>query len=305
MKVIDLFAGVGGLSLGFEKNGFEVVFSNEIDKEISYTYKKNFPRTECLTEDITKLNYKKYLSKYRNKISVLIGGPPCQGLSQKGQRNFFEDKRNYLFKYFLEITEYINPEFILIENVPGLITAENGYFFKQISQTLNKFNYDIDAKILHANKFGVPQIRKRAFILCRKNKLNFKLNNTNNRETKLSDSIDDLPELKSGEGNLFVPYNKKPFSMYQKEMRLNSKGVWNHVATKHSKTAIYRMKYMKINGTRLDLPEDHRTKSIYSGTWSRLNPNGYAKTITTRFDTPSSGQFTLPHQNRCLTIVFS
>ena len=170
------------------------------------------------------------------------------------------------------------------------------------SQTLNKFNYDIDAKILHANKFGVPQIRKRAFILCRKNKLNFKLNNTNNRETKLSDSIDDLPELKSGEGNLFVPYNKKPFSMYQKEMRLNSKGVWNHVATKHSKTAIYRMKYMKINGTRLDLPEDHRTKSIYSGTWSRLNPNGYAKTITTRFDTPSSGQFTLPHQNRCLTI---
>ena len=62
------------------------------------------------------------------------------------------------------------------------------------------------------------------------------------------------------------------------------------------------MKYMKINGTRLDLPEDHRTKSIYSGTWSRLNPNGYAKTITTRFDTPSSGQFTLPHQNRCLTI---
>ena len=186
MKVIDLFAGVGGLSLGFEKNDFEIVFSNEIDKEISYTYKKNFPKTECLTEDITKLNYKKHLSKYRNKISVIIGGPPCQGLSQKGQRNFFGDKRNYLFKYFLEIIEYINPEFVLIENVPGLITAKNSYFFNQISQTLNKLNYDIDAKILHADKFGVPQIRKRAFILCKKNKLNFKLPKTNTRETKFS-----------------------------------------------------------------------------------------------------------------------
>ena len=85
-------------------------------------------------------------------------------------------------------------------------------------------------------------------------------------------------------------------------MRKNSKGVWNHISTKHSKIALERMKFMKIGGVRTDLPKEHLTKSIFSGTWSRINPNSFVRTITTRFDTPSSGQFTLPNQDRCLTV---
>ena len=80
MNVIDLFSGVGGLSLGFEQNGFNVIFANEIDENIAFSYKKNFPNTECLTQDIEKLDLKKEFSRFYNKVSVVCGGPPCQGL---------------------------------------------------------------------------------------------------------------------------------------------------------------------------------------------------------------------------------
>jgi DNA (cytosine-5)-methyltransferase 1 len=302
MKVIDLFSGVGGLSLGFKNNGFEVVLANEINKNISYTYKKNFPKTECLVEDVNKIDLKKNFSRFKNKISLIVGGPPCQGMSQKGQRKWLEDDRNFLFKKFLSIVEIVSPEFVLIENVPNLITAHNGYFVNQIKKILLDFSYDSDSKIIKAENFGVPQKRKRAFILCRKNKLNFKLPETNNKKTILSEAIDDLPVLASGQGDEFTNYNNEAKSEYQKLMRRNSLGVWNHVATKHSRIALSRMKFLKIDGSMLDLPKSERTKSIHSGTWSRMNPNSFSKTITTRFDTPSSGQFTLPFQDRCITV---
>ncbi len=302
MNVIDLFSGVGGLSLGFEQNGFKVLFANEIDKSIAFSYKKNFPKTECLTKNIEQIDLKKEFSRFTNKISVVCGGPPCQGLSQKGKRHWFKDKRNFLFINFLEVVKIVNPSFVLIENVPNLITANEGYFLKEIEMIFNNLNYKINAKILHANKFGVPQIRKRAFILARKKDINFQLNESNNRTTVFQDSVSDLPELKSGEGEEFINYVKKPLNLYQQSMRKNSNGIWNHVSTKHTKLALERMKFMKIGGTRTDLPKEHLTGSIYSGTWSRIVPNSFARTITTRFDTPSSGQFTLPFQDRCLTV---
>ena len=302
MNVIDLFSGVGGLSLGFEQNGFNVIFANEIDENIAFSYKKNFPNTECLTKDIKKLDLKKEFSRFSNKISVVCGGPPCQGLSQKGKRNWFQDKRNFLFKNFLEVVKIVNPSYVLIENVPNLITAYDGYFLKEIEKIFEDLNYKINAKILHANKFGVPQIRKRAFILARKKDINFELDETNNTTTSFQDSVSDLPELKSGEGKEFFDYIKKPHNTYQRKMRKNSKGIWNHLSTNHTALALKRMKFMKIGGMRTDLPKEHHTGSIYSGTWSRIIPNTFARTITTRFDTPSSGQFTLPYQDRCLTV---
>ena len=120
MNVIDLFSGVGGLSLGFEQNGFNVIFANEINKDISYSYKKNFPKTECLTKDILQVDLKKEFSRFKKKVSIIIGGPPCQGLSQKGKRKWFSDKRNFLFNNFLHIVEIVQPEFVLIENVSTL-----------------------------------------------------------------------------------------------------------------------------------------------------------------------------------------
>jgi DNA (cytosine-5)-methyltransferase 1 len=101
---------------------------------------------------------------------------------------------------------------------------------------------------------------------------------------------------------VFFEYEGKPKSKYQKKLRGNSKGIYNHISTNHSKLAIERLKLIPKGKGREVLPPEHRTRSIYSGTWSRLIEDSVAATITTRFDTPSSGLFTHPILNRCLTV---
>lgn len=130
-KVIDLFAGVGGMSLGFEMAGFDVVLANEYDKEIAEAYIKNHPNTKMIAKDITSLSLEETFSGYRGKIDVVIGGPPCQGFSQKGQRKTIHDERNFLFKYYVKVVELVQPRYFVMENVPNLLTAEKCYFKKR------------------------------------------------------------------------------------------------------------------------------------------------------------------------------
>lgn len=302
MKVIDLFAGVGGLSLGFSQAGFEVVYANEYDKSIAAAYQKNHPKTIVDSTDIRDVNFEKVFRPYQGKVDVVVGGPPCQGFSQKGKRIGINDKRNFMFQQFVKVVKIVEPEFFLLENVPNILSSENGYFGKQIIDTFTKLGYEVTAKVLKAENFGVPQTRRRAVFLGRKGKLNFELPDSNGKRTTVSDAIDDLPQLKSGEGKNEQSYARAPQNSFQKSMRVKSSGVRNHLATKHSKVALERLTFISLNGTKDDLPARHRTKSIHSGTWTRLKPNGFSRTITTRFDTPSSGQFTLPFQDRCLTV---
>ena len=95
--VIDLFAGVGGLSLGFEMRGFNVLVANEYDKSIAAAYTANHKNTKMIVGDITSLDLDKTFGPYKGKVDVVIGGPPCQGFSQKGQRKTIHDERNFLF----------------------------------------------------------------------------------------------------------------------------------------------------------------------------------------------------------------
>lgn len=302
MRVIDLFAGVGGLSLGFEQAGFEVLFANEYDKSIANAYKKNNPNVEVNTDDIRNINFDNVFSKYIGKVDVVMGGPPCQGFSQKGKRIGLSDERNFMFMQFVKVVALIKPKYFLLENVPNILSAENGFFKEQIINEFNKLGYDIKSKILKAESFGVPQTRRRAVFIGKLGKLKIDIPNGNNQKTTVKDAISDLPKLKSGEGLDFYEYQTNPTSAYQKEMRKNSNGIYNHRATNHSDIALQRLKLIGVNGSKEDLPPNHRTKSIHSGTWSRLKANGFARTITTRFDTPSSGQFTLYDQDRCITI---
>ena len=302
MKVIDLFAGVGGLSQGFIAEGFEVVYANEYDKSIAEAYKFNHPNTIVDTTDITKIDFDKTFKPFRNKVSVVMGGPPCQGFSQKGKRIGLDDERNFMFKKFAKVVEIVQPEFFLLENVPNILTSEGGYFKDEIIRYFNDLGYDVKAKILKAENFGVPQTRRRAVFLGRKKKLDIDIPDGNNQRTTVMEALDDLPELKSGQGDEIQFYKTPSKNRFQKLMRKRSKKIHNHVSTKHSQLALERLKFVKLNTTRHDLPEEHKTKSIHSGTWTRLKPDGFARTITTRFDTPSSGQFTLPYQDRCVTV---
>ena len=106
-KVIDLFAGVGRLSLGFENSGFAVVLANEYDPSIAAAYEKNHKGTKMICGDITSLDLQNTFSDYAGKVDVIIGGPPCQGFSQKGQRKTIHDERNFLFKYYVKVVELV------------------------------------------------------------------------------------------------------------------------------------------------------------------------------------------------------
>lgn len=304
-KVIDLFAGVGGMSLGFEMAGFDVVLANEYDKEIAEAYVKNHPNTKMIAEDITSLSLEEVFSEYQGKVDVIIGGPPCQGFSQKGQRKTIHDERNFLFKYYVKVVELVQPKYFVMENVPNLLTAEKGYFKKEIEEMFRKLGYILNSDVLNAADYGVPQNRRRAVIIGKK---------TDNAEEKVVlppktkeqvtiwDAISDLAYLESGEGESEQKYKLEAQSVYQKDMRKDSERLCNHQATKHSKLALERLKLLPPEMGKEVLPQEHLTKSIYSGTWSRMVKNDVSVTITTRFDTPSSGRFTHPYLDRAITV---
>ena len=300
LKAIDLFAGVGGLSCGFEMAGFKVALAIEHDESIALAYKENHPDTELVIADMQRVKFTNY-SKLKN-IDIVMGGPPCQGLSQKGQRLSVNDERNYLFKHFIRAIEYFQPKFFLMENVPNIISTAKGFFKQEIIAEFHRLGYDVTARILNAADFGVPQSRKRAFFLGQKTHLQIDLPESNGMRTSVKDAIYDLPFIESGEGKDLYDYSSPAHNSYQTLMRKESKGVYNHIATRHSKVALERLSLIPKGAGRDVLPSHHRTKSIYSGTWSRLIEDKLSATITTRFDTPSSGLFTHPVLDRCITV---
>lgn len=301
IKFIDLFSGAGGLSLGLKNCGFESVLANDIDQNFCETYKKNNPLVNVSCFDIAREELKPVFEKFKG-VDLVVGGPPCQGFSQKGNRQGLKDERNYLFKKFLDVVRITDPKVVLMENVPNLLSTSNGYFKSQIVSYFEKLNYRCSYKILNAYDYGVPQKRKRAFIIASRTKKDFIFPVPVKYNVNVFDAISDLPKLNSGEGDFFIEYSLSPISNFQKKMRIDSKGIYNHIATNHSKMALYKLSFIPKLGDKNHLPMELRTKSLHSGTWSRIDPSKPSRTITTRFDTPSSGQFTLNDQNRCLTV---
>ncbi len=301
LRIIDLFAGVGGLSQGFISKGFEVEFAVEYNREIAKSYQLNHKKTIVYNEDVSKIDLEKLKSKHTD-IEVVVGGPPCQGFSQKGKRLSVDDERNYLFKRFIDIVDTFKPKYFVLENVPNILTTANGFFKHEIIGGFEKIGYTVNSKMLNAADFGIPQNRKRAFFLGSLSGDLLEFPKPKKKKTSVKEAIYDLPFIESGEGEAFFQYEKPATSTYQKKLRKNSKGIYNHISTKHSKIAIERLALIPKGKGREVLPKKHRTKSIYSGTWSRLKEDEIAATITTRFDTPSSGLFTHPILNRCLTV---
>ena len=300
--VIDLFAGVGGLSLGFEMEGFDILLANEFDQSIATAYKENQKSTNVVVGDITSLDLSKVFGEYVNKIDVVIGGPPCQGFSQKGKRKTINDERNFLFKHYVEVVKFVKPKYFVMENVPNLLTAEKGFFLNEIKGLFKGYGYSIRYGVLNAADYGVPQNRRRAIIIGKYLATPPELPLPCKQKVTIWDAISDLAYLESGEGEFEQEYRNSPKSDYEKKMRKGSKILYNHMATKHSALALERLSLIPPNAGKEILPKEHITKSVYSGTWSRMKQNDVAVTITTRFDTPSSGKFTHPFLNRAITV---
>jgi DNA (cytosine-5)-methyltransferase 1 len=171
ISYLSLFSGIGGFELGFENSSsqkpetnpsqsrFQCVGFSEIDALATKIYQRHFPDHKAFGE-IESLNISAL-----PKIDLLVGGFPCQSFSMAGLRGGFEDKRGYLFFSIARILDKKQPRFVLLENVQGLLSHEGGETFRQILAVLDELGYDLQWQVLNSKDFGVPQNRKRIYIV--------------------------------------------------------------------------------------------------------------------------------------------
>ena len=172
-KVVDLFCGAGGLHMGFERAGYDIRLCVDNDNLVERTHKRNFPNIPFINEDIRKLSsdeIKKYLGG--RKVDVVIGGPPCQGFSTIGKRvssnpetRAKHDPRNELVLTYARLIRELQPKFIVMENVKGILTMKGGTYLVTVLKELKDAGYEVDYRLINMADYGVPQIRERVIII--------------------------------------------------------------------------------------------------------------------------------------------
>ncbi|MDB9373915.1 DNA cytosine methyltransferase [Nodularia sphaerocarpa] len=330
-KIIDLFAGAGGLTTGFDMEGFESLCAIDIDAKALATYKHNYPKTKIIHQDIRQVNssdLRLALGLRQEELTALIGGPPCQGFSRNtpaGYR-YLNDSRNQLYRTFLEFVEEFRPLYAVIENVPEILKAYHGVVREEITKQLESLGYKVISSSLNAAHYGIPQTRSRAFFLASlDNSLHFpeptnfgdirsdyrtmkSCNQLNLLEANFSplvtvrDAIGDLPPLDAGQDYGDEVYPDAPQTTYQAMIRHKSLKIVNHVARALSPIQLARAHALGEGQDARDLPCELAPKKHYSGAYGRLYWDKPARTITRWVFHPGSGRFFHPIQNRTITI---
>lgn len=237
-KVLDLFCGAGGLSLGFKNAGFEIVGGIEWNEAALQTHKLNIKSKYDYCGDITEIR-DEYILKTYNNVDVIIGGPPCQGFSGLNRRNKDgDDPRNMLFQQYLRFVGLLKPKIVLIENVKQILTSKNGFVKDEICKVLKELGYNVEYSIVRASLYGVPQDRYRAIFIGVKDlygKYDFNILKKYEKPlVTVGDAISDIAEI---ENDVLADLNKKDYyilketkSNYQKLMRKKSNNkLYNHL----------------------------------------------------------------------------
>ncbi|MBP0984359.1 MAG: DNA cytosine methyltransferase [Oscillospiraceae bacterium] len=165
MNVISLFAGAGGLDLGFERAGFDIPIANEFDKKIWDTYKINHPKTNLLEKDIRQITRQDLAQYLDSEVDGIIGGPPCQSWSEAGTLRGIDDARGQLFYDYIRILKEFRPKFFLAENVSGMLADRHSEAVNNILQLFKEAGYDVSLTLVNAKDYGVAQERKRVFYI--------------------------------------------------------------------------------------------------------------------------------------------
>lgn len=304
-NILDLFCGAGGFSRGLDSvDGFKTVVAIDFNKDAVETFRHNFPYAYCIHGDITDKDVKKNIidKSKEKKVNMIIGGPPCQGFSNKGKKMGLDDERNFLFLEYVDIVDRVKPDVFIIENVKGIISSGKGYFIKQIYEKFESLGYSLSHEVLNSADYGVPQTRERAIIVGvkGKNSIDLKTIEKSNQVT-VRDAISDLSYLSSGSGEYESEYVTFAESEYQNLMRGNSKSLFHHQATNHSKLAIEKLKMIPAEGDKSSLPKELHGNQKFKTTWARLIWDKPSPTIDTRFDTPSNGRNSHPELHRAIT----
>lgn len=333
---LDLFAGAGGLSEGFIREGFIPVafvekdanacdtlktrlsfhhlnhegkkeiyiryLKRKISKNALYNYVPEFLLNSIINEEINKETLELIFQKIdriaeKNKIDIIIGGPPCQAYSLIGRskigQSVIKDNRNYLFRYYIEFLKRYKPDAFIFENVPGLLSAANGKYFTEMFEGFKSIGYCVQYKILNAADYGVLQNRKRVFIIGSRGNNHFTFPEPDKNiltHYSLKDLFCDLPLLKSGEEKKVVYYNHKENNYLQRSLIRNGLEFTTQHITRplnNHDREIYKLAINKFKneGKQLrynELPEElqsHRNKITFTDRFKVLNLSGLSHTL--------------------------
>lgn len=316
-KVIDLFAGVGGLSYGFAHDDeFEILAANEILEPMSIAYSKNHPSVKMYNKDIKDFSLSDLsndLGIKRGDIDIIVGGPPCQAYSTVGKR-LIDDPRGKLFQEYYRILNELKPKLFVFENVKGLLSMQGGLLIKNIISLFESIGYHIQMRLLNAADYGTPQIRERVIIVgtLDNNTFEYPKRTHYNPETEkpedkslmpyitLGEALGDLPSIHTGESA--TEYSSEPQNDYQILMRKNATNqIQEHEVPNNNGKLVAIMQALPDGGSPKDLPEELRPKSGFANTYCRLWWNKPSTTITRNLGCPSSSRCIHPKDPRPLS----
>jgi len=323
-KAIDLFCGCGGISVGLQMAGFEVVAGIDIEKKYLASFKHNFPNTLALNTDITTVSPDKFMRTVgvvAGELDMLVGGPPCQGFSKNVPRKYryLEDPKNLLVKSYLDYCEALQPKMVLMENVAEMKNGFEEAYSQEIISRLQEEGYTITTVVLNSADYGVPQMRRRAFFMANRFGIPFEIPKPshtvqpkddvkpiglfeNRSHVTVWEAIGDLPNVEHGQGVELTAYSKPPQNDYQRLMRGSNVKVKNHIARKLAELQYLRLASLEPGQGLKDLPKHLQTKGGYSGAYGRLTKDMIAPTITRWVFHPGSGRWGHPEDIRTLTM---
>lgn len=344
VTAFDLFAGAGGLSTGLEMAGFSVLYANELEPAYAGTLRDNHPDTLVDVSDVREVDPQRVLAAVGlspGELDLLAGGPPCQGFSINAPTRSTLDERNHLFWSYLRFVEVARPRYVLIENVPGMVSFDGGAVVDSILEALRRLGYTASVRVLFAAHFGVPQMRWRTIFLARRDggrpldlfphpthrahgRANFaqrhrgellilpKLLIERTAEhpgTTVWDAISDLPAIPNGGGSAQIGYPTAPQSWLQQMLRKDAPAwLHNHTCAGLGDANLVRLPHIPPGGSWRDIPHDllptgmkRARRSDHTKRYGRLDPNGLSSTILTKCD-PHWGSFIHPEQDRVLSV---
>lgn len=302
--VLDLFAGCGGLALGFHANHkFSVNLANDIWEPAKDTYTFNFPNVPFILDDIKNLDQKRICKYFPNGVDVIIGGPPCQGFSMCGARNK-EDVRNTLFYEYARLVGELKPYLFIMENVRGILSMknpENKMVIEEVKKEFSAKGYQVDYEILNTKNFGVPQARERVIIVGVRQDLNMDFIYPTIKTSKLftvKDALTGLPNISSIEGELKLEKENAYIKKLNKLYNLKEPKIYNHGIPTHNPAITNRMNYVPQGGNWKNIPEKYRVGGIHSNAYRRLKEDEPSVTIKHAY----KSMIIHPNYNRCLSI---
>lgn len=245
------------MSTGASAAGIDVRYAVELDRHAAGTFRLNHQSTSLINDDIRKVSSSQFKFPKRRPPLVVFGGPPCQGFSTSNQKNRnIENSKNWLFTEYLRVVKDIRPDWIVFENVKGLLETEHGFFLDSVLDGFQRLGYATNHFVLNSADFGVPQRRNRLFIIGSLHGIEIdKPLPTTKKYVTVREAILDLPILENGDAPDLIPYSARAKFTYAKSMRNGLSECWNNMVTNNAAHIVKRYSHIPQGGNWENIPK--------------------------------------------------